>query len=114
MSSTSIAAFPSSSTAEHLAVARVTSRVLPGQRIRRPVGTLPLRDRRQAVAASHEPRSPLELVAVDIARAVGIDRPCSDPDDELGLQIVLAQRVLEVDAGGALGPHPVTALKVDE
>src|SRR4051812_45180588 len=102
------------SAAEHLPVTGVARGILLGKGVDRPFSTLPLRDRRQAADLWNEPRPPYELVAVDVARAVRVDRPHPHPDDELGLRVVLAQRVLHVDARGAVESQAVAALDVDE
>src|SRR4029077_9603595 len=80
-------------------------RVAFGQNIAGPVGALPVRYRRTARLLGHELRALDQLVAVDVAGAVGEDLPNRHPDDELRVRVGRHQLVVLVDGGDSVDPH---------
>src|SRR5688500_661026 len=93
---------------------RIAGRILRGNGVRGPARLLPTGDGRFAAGLRNEPGTLHELVAVDVARAVGKDLARLDAHDELSLRVRGAQRIVRVDARDAVEAHASTVLEVDE
>src|SRR5712692_1144431 len=85
-----------------------------GQHVAGPIGALPVRHRRRTGPPGHELRPLDQLVAMDVARAVGKDLPNRYPDDELRVWVGLDEVVVLGHGGDAVDAHAVALFEIDE
>src|SRR5687767_2892606 len=93
---------------------RGAGRIVCREDIRRPISLLPRRNRRRLSGVRHEPGPLDEGIVVDVARAIRVNPPSVDTNDELRLRIFGDQLVIHTNAGGPIDPHPPLPLEVDE
>src|SRR5260370_8951452 len=78
-----------------------------GQHVAGPIGALPVRHPRRTGPPGHELRPLHQLVAMDVARAVGEDLPNRHPDDELRVWVSRYEVVVLGHGGDAVDAHAV-------